>query len=62
MKKPNNTTDSMNSTERFNASHSDTECKVSKIRSMSRKDYRKNSKIKKRKINDNKRKSVWKNP
>jgi hypothetical protein len=51
MKKPNNTTDSMNSTERFNASHSDTECKVSKIRSMSRKDYRKNSKIKKRKIN-----------
>lgn len=52
MKKPNNTADSMNSTERFNASHSDTECKVSKIRSMSRKDYRKNSKIKKSKIND----------
>lgn len=43
MKKHNNTADSMNSTERF---------KVSKIRSMSRKDSRKNSKIKKSKIND----------
>lgn len=52
MKKHNNTADSMNSTERFNVSHSDTECKVSKIRSMSRKDSRKNSKIKKSKIND----------